>query len=395
MRIDRVGEVNRANNGMLMKIVAYRLNDDIDVQFENGITVYNKAYGDFKKGHIGLPQQDRTGEVRRANNGMMMKIIAYRSSYDIDIQFEDGAVVYNKRYCNFKRGSIGHPKVETNRVLLLKDRVGEEGISNDGMKMKIIAYRTTHDIDVQFEDGSIAYNRTYANFKKGKIEYPKASGRVGEVVKAINGMLMEIVAYRSSKDIDIRFEDGTLVYNKSYNNFSVGRIGYPLKNSLRVGEESLAINGMKMKIIAYRSNVDIDIQFEDGTVVYNKRYSNFKRGSISNPKTDSKIRKNELNRVGKINRSKNGMLMKIVGYRSCDDIDIQFEDGLIVKNKKYRKFCSGFIEYSLENFHGFTNIKKSFEYNGMMYYLCRDSQGKGQIYTLQQMMKIAGVKPAF
>jgi hypothetical protein len=340
-------------------------------------------------------KKDRVGEVNRANNGMLMKIVAYRSSYDIDIQFEDGVIVYNKQYSNFKRGCISHPKVKTDRALFLKDRVGEEGISNDGMKMKIITYRTNHDIDVQFEDGSKAYNKSYGNFKKGKIKSPKAMGRVGEVVKAINGMLMEIVAYHSSKDIDIRFEDGTLVYNKSYNNFSIGRIGYPLKNSLRLGEESLAINGMKMKIIAYRSNEDIDIQFEDGTVVYNKQYGNFKRGSISNPKTDSKIRKNELNRVGKINKSKNGMLMKIVGYRSCDDIDIQFEDGLIVKNKKYKKFCEGYIGYPLENFHGFTNIRKSFEYNGMVYYLCEDLQGRGQVYTLQKMLELAGIKSAF
>lgn len=148
MRIDRVGEVNRANNGMLMKIVAYRLNDDIDVQFENGITVYNKAYGDFKKGHIGLPQQDRTGEVRRANNGMMMKIIAYRSSYDIDIQFEDGAVVYNKRYCNFKRGSISNPKTDSKIRKNELNRVGKINRSKNGMLMKIVGYRSCDDIDI-------------------------------------------------------------------------------------------------------------------------------------------------------------------------------------------------------------------------------------------------------
>lgn len=50
MKKDRVGEVNRANNGMLMKIVAYRSSRSIDVQFENGVTVYNKIYWDFKKG---------------------------------------------------------------------------------------------------------------------------------------------------------------------------------------------------------------------------------------------------------------------------------------------------------------------------------------------------------
>ena len=52
----------------------------------------------------------------------------------------------------------------------MKNRVGEENINNQGEKMTIIAYRGAKDIDVQFEDGIIVYNRDYANFKKGKIK---------------------------------------------------------------------------------------------------------------------------------------------------------------------------------------------------------------------------------
>lgn len=277
---DRVGEVNRANNGMLMKIVAYRSCRSIDVQFENGVTVYNKIYWDFKRGVIGLPRQDRTGEVRRANNGMLMKVIAYRSAQDMDIQFENG---------------------------------------------------------------SIAYNKSYDNFKKGKIDYPKVNDRVGEVNRANNGMLMKIVAYRSSKDIDIRFEDGTLVCNKAYNSFRAGKISNPSIYSSRIGEINRANNGLLMKIIAYRNTEDLDVQFEDGKIVKNRAYKSFKRGEILHP-----------------------MISKMVGKS--------------VSNK---------------NFYGFTDIRKSFEYNGMVYYLCKDLQGKGQMYTLQKMMELAGVKPAF
>ena len=280
MKIDRVGEVNRVNNGMLMRVIAYRSYDSIDVQFENGIVVNNKSYYDFKRGVIGLPRRDRTGEVRRANNGMLMKVIAYRS---------------------------------------------------------------VQDIDIQFENGSIAYNKSYDNFKKGKIDYPKVNERVGEVVKANNGMLMEIVAYRSSKDIDIRFEDGTLVCNKAYNSFRAGKINNPSIYSSRKGEINRANNGLLMKIIAYRNTQDIDIQFEDGKIVKNRAYKSFKRGEILHP-----------------------MISKMV----CKSV-------------------------SNKNFYGFTDIRKSFEYNGKVYYLCKDLQGKGQVYTLQQMMKIAGVKPVF
>ena len=51
-KTDRIGEVNRNTNGELMRIIAYRNAMDIDIQFEDGAVVRNKSYGNFKNGHI-------------------------------------------------------------------------------------------------------------------------------------------------------------------------------------------------------------------------------------------------------------------------------------------------------------------------------------------------------
>ena len=37
--------------------------------------------------------KDRTGEVNRATNGMLMRIEIYRNNHDIDVLFEDGTLV--------------------------------------------------------------------------------------------------------------------------------------------------------------------------------------------------------------------------------------------------------------------------------------------------------------
>ena len=58
----------------------------------------------------------RVGEKSKANNGMEMKIIGYRSSSDIDVQFEDGTIVKGKRYQQFKRGEIANPNVKIGRA---------------------------------------------------------------------------------------------------------------------------------------------------------------------------------------------------------------------------------------------------------------------------------------
>ena len=215
---ERLYEQRQMNNGMITKIIAYRSSMDIDVQFEDGTIVYHKQYDSFKKGDISKPT-NRLGEIRQMNNGMIAKIIAYRSSTDIDIQFEDGTIVYHKQYNKFKKGNISNPN------LFKVKRIGECRKMNCGMDATIIAYRNSHDIDIQFEDSTIVYHKSYTSFKKGNISKP--TDRLVETRQMNNGMIAKIIAYRSNTDIDIQFEDGTIVTHKSYCNFKKGLIANP------------------------------------------------------------------------------------------------------------------------------------------------------------------------
>ena len=361
-RKDRTGETAVATNGQAMTIIAYRGVHDIDVRFEDGYVAYNKGYDSFKRGEIRNPNKPnvqlktdiRIGETRTANNGQKMKIIAYRGSGDIDAQFEDGYVVHNKSYTAFKRGKIGNPN-KPSRVKL-DSRIGETAVATNGQKMTIIAYRSAQDIDIRFEDGYVAYNKSYGCFKRGKIRNPntpnvqlKTDIRIGETLIAKNGQTMTIIAYRNSDDIDIRFEDGYVTYNKHYNSFKAGTIKNPnkpftqLKTDIRIGETSVANNGQVMTIIAYRRASDIDIQFEDGYVAYNKSYYAFKEGRIENPNTPNVRLKTDI-RIGETSVATNGQRMTIIAYRGTNDMDVQFEDGYVAYNKSYDCFKTGRIE---------------------------------------------------
>ena len=56
-----------------------------------------------------------------------------------------------------------------------------------------------------------------------------------------------------------------------------------MKKQIIVGEERLMNNGQKATCIAYRKASDIDIQFEDGTIIEHCSKSNFYSGKIKNP----------------------------------------------------------------------------------------------------------------
>ena len=97
--------------------------------------------------------KNRLGETNISTYGQKMKIIKYVNESDIDVEFDDGTIVEHKRYGNFKIGQIKNPNLKTNPQT--KNRVGETNVSTCGQIMKIVKYKDAHDIDVEFEDGTV------------------------------------------------------------------------------------------------------------------------------------------------------------------------------------------------------------------------------------------------
>ena len=93
------------------------------------------------------------------------------------------------------------------------------------------------------------------------------------------GQYAVVIADRGSHDIDVQFDDGTIVKNKDRANFHRGNICIPHDTSL-VGVTMIMKNGLMAKVIADHGWDNIDVQFENGIIVKHKRREHFKRGSI-------------------------------------------------------------------------------------------------------------------
>lgn len=299
---NRIGETNIAKNGLKMTIIAYRNCHDIDVKFEDGVIITHKTYDNFKKGDIKHPQiyaksneykTNRIGETNIAKNGLKMTITAYHTNHNIDIEFEDGVTVTGKTYASFKKGEIGHPQISKNSIRKHTNHIGEINIAKNGLKMIIIAWRKGDDIDIKFEDSVIVTNKRYANFKEGRIKHPNitaiakqsAKKHIGETNIMSNGLKATITTWRKSDDIDIKFEDNAIVTNKTYQNFKKGSIFHPSQINIdKTGETNIARKyGLKMIITTYHTNTNIDIQFEDGYIAKHKIYQSFQKGTIKHP----------------------------------------------------------------------------------------------------------------
>lgn len=372
---DRLGESNIAKNGQVMTVIGYRKHTDIDIQFEDGTIVKHKSYYNFKYGNIKNPniKEDRTGEINIANNGQSMTIIEYRKCTDIDVQFEDGTIVKNKSYINFKIGNIGNPNyvisgISYNELFCLEQlkQFGFRKVEKGELKgvelgnKELDLYNPALKIGIEYDGGAYTKEFKYHTIKRD-IEKDLLCEKVGITLYRIRES--QLPRYNSSsikyylednsrnsqnlidtislivKDINLKFNTN-FKYKYEIKEIKLEKIQSRMKRK-RVGETNIATNGQIMTIIKYRNTNDIDIQFEDETIVKHKSYYNFKKGRIKN----SKLAMIQLeNKIGENSIAKNGQTMTIIEYRKYSDIDIQFEDGTIVTNKSYNNFKKGSIQ---------------------------------------------------
>ena len=275
------------------------------------------------------------------------------------------------------------------------DRLGETRMMNCGMATTIIRYGNNRDIDVRFEDETVVVHKTYNAFKKGKIANQNiktfAEVRLGETRMMNCGMKATIIRYNMVRDIDVRFEDGTVVVHKTYNAFKKGEIAnqnIKVSAENRLSETRMMNCGMKATIIRYDGYDDIDVRFEDEKVVEHRTYGEFKKGGIAHPSTTAKAR------LGETRMMNCGMEATIIRYENSRDIDVRFEDGAVTEHKGYKEFKNGKIahrslslSHGSKDFHGFI-CKQGFKDEDRTLYECICKHcGLEDVLTPQEMIE--------
>jgi hypothetical protein len=232
---DRTGEENINNQGSKMRIKEYRKFNDIDVEFEDGFISYNKNYNDFKKGAIRNKNlkhnqgkiTDRTGEIKYNNRGNRMEIIRYNNSQDITIRFDNGYIM-NCAYGDFKRGK---PKYPNEKAKDWEKYIGKTNINSMGEKITIIDFRIKGDILVLFEDGYIT-NTTYQKFCNGHEKNPYSKSVYGVGYFGEGKYKSEVKGNKQKQYIS-----WTCMLFRCYD--KIGRIQNPTYNDVTVCDEWL------------------------------------------------------------------------------------------------------------------------------------------------------------
>lgn len=338
-----------------------------------------------------IDANERIGMTNTAANGMKMTIIAYRNAADIDIQFEDNVVVTNKRYTSFCQGCIKHPDKTAQKR---ENRLYEKKQNIMGEWMTIIRYKNAKDMDIQFEDGTIVNHREYKSFQKGDLHNPNSIRSTNQQKKWLHktgivkqtGEKMTIVEYKNSSSVTVEFETTKTKQHITLDSFKKGAVYNP-DYQYHLGETSINTQGSVMKIIKKIPHEDLYVIQFDNKYISDKlyHYASFLKGQIYNPKMPNK-------NIGHINRMKNGLLAKIIAVTYSTDIDVLFEDNTLVKHISISQFNKGFVPHpnitisKANKYYGYVIQRVLCMEDNVSLYSCTDKSGNTSLMTLQELL---------
>ena len=269
---------------------------------------------------------------------------------------------------------------------------GETIFSNTyGMKMTLIAWRGCNDIDVQFEDGTIVTKQHYCSFQRANIKYPDflKKQRLGMTKTMKCGMNATVIEYKDSRHMVIKFEDGYIKHNVPFKDFDKGITTNPnlYVNKQRVGTTKIQSQGFIAKIIEYKGSQNITVQFEDGQIKQTC-WDTFSKGKVAHPSIAyNKDLKDDV--LGKTYRTNCGLFATIIKYKTSRKLIVQFEDGEI-KQTQLNRLEGGYVG------HPKLSVTQECKYNGFVckcvyvsekntYYKVKHKDGFEGIMTPQEM----------
>lgn len=333
--------------------------NNIDIIFENNVIKTGLKWNDVKNGKFSLKEEKqidyrsiREGMVITNKQGRQVKIVEYINAFNMTVIFlDDWLIKRNVQFNNFKNGSVIHPDdLISNKYKKNKSALGQKRKSLDGYMAEVISYNKATDFEIMFNDKTKKHLSCWKKFDKGEFTYSRKNnfklteGEIENRKKIVfenkEGYKMWLHEWRNFNDIDIEFEDGTIVYNKDYPTLTQLSIRHP-KYGCLPKEKLLKLESLDAikKVLYYRNKQDMDVEMYDGTICKHTTLA-LCFGKLSKKYSATTLSEKEIEYRMSLIVEINGRRVHIKEFRSSVDIDLEFDDGVIIKNKTYHQFIN-------------------------------------------------------
>lgn len=153
------------------------------------------------------------GYTKTNRQGLSYKVITYRNTKDVDVEFEDGLVIKHIPVTKLNQDTLYHPEYPIPKLnkTPVDQRLGEKRKNKQGREMTIIEYRGAEDIDVMLESGFIVEHTEYQLFERGHISDPFFPSLYGV------GYMGMRTPYKKSSEYEKPYEVWSSMMKRCYN----------------------------------------------------------------------------------------------------------------------------------------------------------------------------------
>jgi len=193
-----------------------------------------------------------------------------------------------------------------------------KGKNKQGLDYEIVEYKHNKDLTIQFDLGGFRLKTTGLYLTKGLPLHPTFNKpKVGDRFPCRNGDTVEITKYNSCLDCKIKWLSDGYEAVRAISDIRLGINKHPIQGIPQVGEIYKMRKGT-IEILAYHSSSNIDVRFNDGTVVKTNSLQ-IRNRSVGHP-TSYLVE-------GQKFTTKSGWVGTIIKYNSCYSVVVEWQDG--------------------------------------------------------------------
>ncbi|QPX63297.1 putative homing endonuclease [Campylobacter phage F370] len=252
-------------NNLGYKVISENLADHLKVECKNGHT-FKRPFSDFKKGVIRCLKCEEQGKINFLHN-LGYEIITDNLNKSMIVKCKNKHT-FKRDFDTFKKGFTNCPECEKQEKILFLENLKYTVISNNLSKNLVVQCKHGH-----------TFKRDFITFKQGSINCPECEKQ--EKINFLHNLGYEILSENLSDKLIVKCKKGH-TFTRNYGSF---KEGITICLECEKDNKISYLSTLGYEIVSDNMADNLQVKCNKGHV-FNRTYSNFKKGQTICPICD-------------------------------------------------------------------------------------------------------------
>ena len=197
---------------------------------------------------------------------------------------------------------------------------GSRWQNKQGLWFEVIDYRKSKEVLIRFDLENCEKLTNVAYLEKGLPMHSTFNkGKIGDIFKDSFGNDFKLTGQNPAKtEWSIEWIKDGVTGSRSFTSIKEGTVRHPTDYQLKTGEVFKANNGQTFEVVVYHSAINVDVKFEDGSLTRTST-ADIRSGNVGHPTSHLLI--------GQEITTNSGWRGNVEFYKNCYEVGVRWQDG--------------------------------------------------------------------